>query len=92
MLIAMPKEKRKEAEQFFCKHHNVNSVYKINNNYEFLIEAVFKHIKQLEDFNDLLEQRFNTTTIEVHHIIYDIVREAFMEDPNISKALIKDKE
>tara|TARA_Y100000310_G_scaffold329346_1_gene399007 strand:- start:851 stop:1330 length:480 start_codon:yes stop_codon:yes gene_type:complete len=91
LLVSLPKDKRDEARIFLMKHQNVNSLYKINNNFDFLVEAVFKHIKNLEDFIDALETRFLTETVEVHHIIDDIKRESFMEDSKLAKLLLDDR-
>ena len=88
MMIALPKEKRKEAKTFLCKHQNTNSVFKINHNYDFMIEAVFKHIKHLEDFVDVLENKFQLQRVDIHHIIYDIQRETFMDNHTTTLALL----
>ncbi len=91
ILLAVPKEKREETREFLCKHQSINSVYKINNNYDFLVEAVFRHIKHLEDFIDVVDQRFQANKIEVHHIIDDLKREAFMEDAKMARAMLENE-
>jgi len=80
--LKVNKEKREELKNFLTKHQHVNSVYKINNGFDFLVEGIFKHIKDLEDFLDLLEQRFDVTEKQVYYIIEDIKREAFMANLN----------
>ena len=77
------KDKREELKQFLTKHQNINSVYKINNGYDFLAEAVFKNIRELEDFLELLEEKFDVTERNVYYIIEDIKREAFMNNENL---------
>jgi DNA-binding Lrp family transcriptional regulator len=89
LLLSLPKDKRIDAQKYFCKHHNINSVYKINNNFDFLVEGIFKHIKHLEDFIDVIEQRFLVDHIEVHHIIEDILREQFMQNPKTANFLLE---
>ena len=78
--LKVGKEKREELKQFLMKNENVNSVYKINNGFDFLVEGVFKSIKDLEVFLELLEERFGVTEKSVYYIIEDIKREGFMSD------------
>ena len=64
-------------QEYLMKHQNINSVYKINNGYDFLVECVFKHIKDLEDFMESLEERFRVDDKQVYYVIEDIKREDF---------------
>jgi len=79
--ISVKKELREDARDYLLKHQNVNSLYKINNGFDFLIEAIFKHIKDLEDFNEELEEKFNVRNKHTYYIIEDIKREGFMTQP-----------
>ncbi len=72
---------KKELLDFLVKHCNVNSVYKINNGYDYLAECVFPNIKELEDFVDNVEMRFKVRKCETYFIIEDIKRESFMSYP-----------
>lgn len=76
------KQNREKLKEFLQKHQNINSVYKINNGYDYLIEAVFRHIKELEDFLEMLEEKFDATERKVYYIIEDIKREGFMSNTN----------
>ncbi len=79
--IKVDKSKREELREHLSKHQNVNSVFKINNGYDFLAEVVFHNIKDLEEFMENLEERFNVTQTQVYYLIEDIKREEFMADP-----------
>ena len=81
--LKVNKETREEMRDYLLKHQNINSVYKINNGFDFLIEAVFKHIKDLEDFLEMLDEKFKLKGRQVFYIIDDVKREAFMSDPQI---------
>ena len=76
--IKVKKEVRDEVKEYLLKHQSVNSLYKINNGFDFLLETVFKNIKELEDFSEELEERFSIKHKQVHYIIEDIKREGFM--------------
>jgi len=81
--LKVSKEARAELREHLLKHQNINSVYKINNGFDFLVEAVFKHIKDLEDFLEMLDEKFKLKGRQVFYIIDDVKREAFMSDPQI---------
>jgi len=72
---------RKELSNFLIKHQNINSVYKINNGFDYLIESVFKNMRDLEDFLEILLERFKVKKYETYFIIDDLKTEAFMSDP-----------
>jgi DNA-binding Lrp family transcriptional regulator len=69
--------KKEELKEYLIKHPNVNTIYKINNGFDFWIECIFKNIKDLEDFIEYVEAKFNAKK-QVFYIIDDIKREAFM--------------
>ncbi len=61
---------------------NVNSIYKINNGFDFLVEVVFRNISDLEEFMEGLDEKFDIKAKEIHYIIDDIKRESFMSNPD----------
>ena len=63
------------------RHQNVNSVFKVNNKFDFQLEVVVKHIKDMEDFLEKVESKFRLKDVEVHYIIEDLKREGFLDDP-----------
>ena len=62
---------------------NINSIYKISNGFDFLVEGVFKNVKDVEDFIDHFGGKFKTEQVQVHYIIEDIKKEAFMNDAQL---------
>jgi DNA-binding Lrp family transcriptional regulator len=58
-------------------HPKVNSVYKINNGWHFVIETVHKNIKQLDSFLQNIEDNFSLKNKKIHYLIDDIKREGF---------------
>ena len=75
-------EDREEVKRYMLKQPNVNSLYKINNGFDFLIEGIFKNVKDMEDFMEYFEMKFPVKERNVHFIIEDIQREAFIGDIN----------
>ena len=81
VMIKLDKDSRDSFKDYVIKHQNVNSVFKINNGYDFLIEGIFRHIKDLEDFLEILETKFKILKNDVYYIVEDLKQEAFMADP-----------
>jgi DNA-binding Lrp family transcriptional regulator len=80
IVLRIRKDQREEMQQHLLKHPNVNSVYKINNGYDFLVEAVFKDLKEVDDFVERLDEKFKVHEKKVYYIIEDLAREQFMTD------------
>ena len=78
--IKVERESREELRVYLSKHQNVNSLYKINSGYDFLIEIVFRNIKDLEEFMEYIRDRFQIIEDNVFYILEDIRREEFMCD------------
>ena len=78
IVLRINKDHREKMREYLCDNQNVNSIYKINNGYDFLIEGVFREVKDLEEFLDKLEERFEIKQKNVYYIIDDIKREEFM--------------
>lgn len=87
VLLRVDRSNREDLKEYLEKHRNVNSLYKINNNYDFLFEAVFKQIKELEEFLEQIEDKFKIKSKQVFYIIEDVKRESFLADPQILEVL-----
>ncbi|MEA3514586.1 MAG: Lrp/AsnC ligand binding domain-containing protein [Nanoarchaeota archaeon] len=81
--IRVERETREELRKYLNNHQNVNSLYKINSGYDFLIELVFRNIKELEDFMEKIRDKFKIIEDNVFYILEDIKREDFMNDENM---------
>ena len=73
VMFKVKKECKEALLSFLSKHQNVNALFKINNGYDFLVEAIFRNIKDLEEFTELLEERFNVRDKQVYYLIEDIM-------------------
>ena len=80
LLIKVDRDQRDKVQEYLQAHRNVNSIYKINNGYDYMVELVFVHIKDLEDFMESLERQFRILSQETYYIIDDIKREEFMSN------------
>ena len=90
MILKVDKEQKNEIGQFLEKHQNVNSLYRINNGYDFLVDIIFRQMVYLEEFIEQLERKFRIKQREVYFIIDEIKQESFLADPQTAKLLFDD--
>ena len=83
IMLSAAKTDREKMRAFLKEHSAINSLYKVNNGYDFLAEAVFENIKELEDFLESLEERFSIKDKKVFYVIEDVKREGFLSRPEI---------
>ena len=83
ILLKAKKGEKDKIKEFLVKSFNVNSLYKVNNGFHFMAECIFRDIKELEDFLDLIDERFSVRTKEVHYIIDELKKETFLSQPEL---------
>ncbi len=81
LILAVNKEQRKQLKAFLKEHASVNNLFKINNGYDFLVEAVFKNVNDQEDFLELIDEKFDIHEKQMFHVIEDLKRETFLGVP-----------
>ncbi|MEM0231409.1 MAG: Lrp/AsnC family transcriptional regulator [Candidatus Woesearchaeota archaeon] len=90
ILIKVEHDSKESLKEFLLRHHRINSVFQINNGYDFLAEGIFKHIKELEDFCEDMESKFRIQKKDIYYIIEEIKRESFLADAQIVELIQKD--
>jgi len=83
--LKVNKEHREAIKEYLLKHQNVNSLYKINSGFDYLIEGVFIHIKDLDEFLEKLEIKFDIEDKQTYYIVNDLKKEEFMSNPDLIK-------
>jgi len=78
VLFKVPREKRNEFKAFLSRDHNVNSVYRVNNGFDFMAEFVFHNVKEMEDYIEGIESEFGIIDKQVYYMVDDVCRESFM--------------
>lgn len=74
-------EHRDELKNSLLKNQNTNSLWKINNGFDYMTEMIFKNISELEYFIEDLEKKYKIVEKNIYYIIDDIAREIFMSNP-----------
>ncbi|MBN1175844.1 Lrp/AsnC family transcriptional regulator [Candidatus Woesearchaeota archaeon] len=77
LLLKTPIEKREELKNFLKAHDNINNVWKITGNYDFLVEGYFQNMTYAEEFVENIEKKFEVQ-YDAHYIVEDIIREGFL--------------
>src|SRR3989338_7813984 len=72
IMVKVGRDSREEARKFLIGHHNINSIYKVSNGFDFLIEGVFKNVKDVEDFIDFFGGKFKLEQVQIHYVIEEI--------------------
>lgn len=75
---------KSDFKDYLLKSENVNSLYKINNGFDFFAELVFKNMKELEDFLDSLEEKYSLKQKVVFYVVEDLAREKFLTEPELA--------
>ena len=85
--IKCDRSDRDALKSFLVCNENVNSVYKINNGYDYMIEGIFVHIKDLDEFFQRLEDKFKIQDKQIYYVVDELKREEFMSNPELVQAM-----
>lgn len=89
VILKVDREDRASIKNLLRVHRNVNSLQRINNGYDFLFEAIFRNMKDLEDFITSLEEKFKILEKHVYYIIDDIKEEEFLSREDTHELVIR---
>ena len=79
-------KKKQEFKDFLLTNKNVNCILRLNNEFDFFVEAVFRDMKGVEEFSESLE-KFKIKKKKEFFIIEDLKREDFFTKPEHIKLL-----
>ena len=80
--IGVDVKERLILKKYLLATKHVNNLYRVNNGYDFLVEAIFVDIKEYEDFLNELKAAFSVTKLETHLLLKDLLREEFFTKEN----------
>ena len=85
LLVRVPPEQKTQAKEFFQKNKAVNTCYRVHTVYDFLIEALFKSLEDVQIFLDATEQGMQVTAKEVYYMLEECKKEDFFAEPEYLK-------
>ena len=83
--VKVDRDIRSELEEYLCKNWNVNTVQRVNNGFSFIIDGVFRDMRESEDFIEDIEAKFKVRKKMVFYVIGEVKREAFLSNPATAK-------
>lgn len=89
IVIRAGKKDKEALKSFLINHPNINSACKTNSDYDFLIDAIFRNIKDLENFVEIMDNKFEIIEKKTYYIVDDLKREEFFSDHNSLDMVIK---
>lgn len=78
ILIRVQNEDKTALREYLLKHPAINSAYTTDGHYDFLVEAIFRDAKYLEQFIIGLKRQFRVIETDTSMILEDLKRESFM--------------
>ena len=75
-LIKTENAKREQFKHYLRSLANVNSIYRLSNGFDFLVEGVFASTREVDEFKKTLENSF-AIECNTHFVAEDVMREGF---------------
>ncbi|MBN1275486.1 Lrp/AsnC family transcriptional regulator [Candidatus Woesearchaeota archaeon] len=90
ILFKVAKDGREEFQRFLLNHPRVNSVFRINNGYDYLVEAVFTGLGDLDQFFEEAGKR-QVEERQEYFVLKDVLREAFLSHrPGFEEVILQE--
>jgi len=87
ILFKIAKESREGFKEFLMSNEHVNSLFRINNGYDYMIEAIFRDMSDLQKFTELLD-KFSIEAKQELFVLEDLKRESFLSEEIHMKLLV----
>jgi len=78
VVLKVCKESRQEVQNFLANHPNVNSLYRINSGYDYLIDIIAGNSGKIKDILDELSSQKGVLDMSGYDIVDELKREAFV--------------
>ncbi len=87
MFLRVNRDNKLSFQRFLIKHPRINNLFRVNNGFDYLIEAIFKDLDEFDEFNKELEL-FNVLDKKEFFLMEDLKREDFLSHKE-NKDLLK---
>ncbi len=87
--ILLSVEEKEKIFEHLNKHPNVNSLIKINNGWNLIMECAFKDMCSMETFVEELENTFKIKQKQIHYILTELKKEGFLTKQEQAQALFQ---
>ncbi|MBW2987905.1 Lrp/AsnC family transcriptional regulator [Candidatus Woesearchaeota archaeon] len=83
ILIKASQECKLKLSDYLKSNPYVNSLFKLNNEYDFIVDVVFRNRRAMEGFLARIKEGFQLEVIEVLPVVEEVKREGFLAEPSI---------
>lgn len=83
VMFSAHRNDRAKLEQVLARNRNVNSLFKVNNGWDFTAEVVFPGIREVEEFVEEVEEQVRLKAKQVFYMVEELKREAFLSTPGL---------
>ena len=79
MHLLLRTSQRDKIENFSLKNKNVNSVFRIDGDYDYSLDCIFKDMGEIQEFLNIVNSSFAIEKMSICYVLDEIVREKFLE-------------
>lgn len=83
MVLAVSSKERAAFTSFLNKSQHLNGLFSINNGYDFLLDLIFKDMRQVHSFVEQLESKFTIYERKEYYILATFAEQRFMANPDL---------
>ncbi len=80
LFLKVDKKDKSGLKEYLVNNNLVNSVYSLGNGFDFLVEAVFYKLKDLDNFLEKIEDKFEIMDKEVYYVVDELKKEGFLNN------------
>jgi len=80
ILFRVGKEHRELLKDLLIGSEHVNSVYKINNGYDYIVDVIFRDMRELNEYVEEIEKKVEILDKQVYFILQELCQEKFLSD------------
>lgn len=85
IFLSVDKASKDRLQKHLLCNPKINSVFRTNNGWDFIIEAITRNNKELDQLIEQIHQQFEIEKKKIHYLIEDIKREEFKANSTFGK-------
>lgn len=79
MMIMLRSPDKERAALFIHDQPNINSAMKLDGDYDYVLECIFRNVAELQDFLTALQSAICLEKIKTSYVVEELARERFLE-------------
>ncbi len=90
VVFSARKKDRQKLFELLNKNTNVNSLFRVNNEWDYMAEVIFPGVKEVEDFLEDIEEQVKLKNKKIFYVIDEIKKEEFLANPKTAEMIWRD--